>query len=61
MTTKAQKRKPIKVKAEKYQMEPLTPRGLLIMYSKLSEIRVRFRNCEATARPVPASTQTSGT
>ena len=43
-TINRQKRKPMKVKAEKYQIDPLTPSELLIMYSKVSEMRVRLRN-----------------
>ena len=44
LTKKRQKRNPINVKAEKYQIEPYTFKSLLIMNSKVRLITVKFMN-----------------
>ena len=56
-----QKRHPIKVIAEKYQIVPWTCRGEFIMNSNVTEISIKFMYFEATAKPIAASTVTSGT
>ena len=60
-TMNTMKRRPMNENEEKYQNVPWTYIGLLIMYSKDTEMTKMLMNRDAVAIPVPASTQTSGT
>lgn len=59
-TKMMQKIKPVKVTAEKIQIEPYTFSALLIMNSNVNEIIVKLTNYDPIASPVAVSTQTSG-
>ena len=60
LTCERQKRKPTKVSAEKYQIEPYTFKLELIMNSKVRDMRVKLRNWAPEAKPDVASIVTSG-